>query len=287
MKKYTIGLYEKAMPNELTWEEKLMAAKEAGYDFVEISIDATEEKISRIYMPAEERLEMVKTMYKAGIPIRTMNVSALTKYAIGDPNPAICERGMEILEKSLELADDLGVRIVMIPGYDIYYGESTPDTQQRFIRNLKKASLMAASLSVLLEMETMENQFMNTVWKAMYYVNQVNSVYLGVYPDCGNMKNAMVQQGSDESQDLESGRGHICALHLKETKPGIYREIPYGEGHVDFEKIIATAWDIGVRKYVTEFWYLGAENWKEDLKDACSRMRKIIDRQSHTDEVCR
>ena len=31
MKAYTIGLYEKAMPKELTWKEKLEAAKQAGY----------------------------------------------------------------------------------------------------------------------------------------------------------------------------------------------------------------------------------------------------------------
>ena len=44
MKKYSLGLYEKAMPGTLDWKEKLEAAKEAGYDFVEISIDATERK---------------------------------------------------------------------------------------------------------------------------------------------------------------------------------------------------------------------------------------------------
>ena len=46
MKAYTIGLYEKAMPKELTWKEKLEAAREAGYDFVEISIDETDEKLA-------------------------------------------------------------------------------------------------------------------------------------------------------------------------------------------------------------------------------------------------
>ena len=39
MKQYAIGLYEKAMPPTLSWREKLAFAKEAGYDFVEISID--------------------------------------------------------------------------------------------------------------------------------------------------------------------------------------------------------------------------------------------------------
>ena len=47
-KSYALGLYEKAMP-DVSWEEKLKIAKEAGYDFVEISIDATEERISRVY----------------------------------------------------------------------------------------------------------------------------------------------------------------------------------------------------------------------------------------------
>jgi len=28
--------------------------------------------------------------------------------------------------------------------------------------------------------------------------------------------------------------GHIAAMHLKETLPGKFREIPYGTGHVDF-----------------------------------------------------
>ena len=107
-REYTLGLYEKSMPDDITWKDKLLAAKEAGYDWVEISIDASEAKINRIYMPKEERLELVSLMYETGMPIRTMCVSALTKYAIGSHDPATVLRGMEILEKSIELADDLG-----------------------------------------------------------------------------------------------------------------------------------------------------------------------------------
>lgn len=55
MKEYTLGLYEKSMPNYLTWEEKLNCAKECGFDTIEISIDETEEKLSRLDMSIEER----------------------------------------------------------------------------------------------------------------------------------------------------------------------------------------------------------------------------------------
>ena len=61
-KSYTLGLYEKAMPGTLSWREKLEAARDAGFDFVEISIDETDQKLARLDMSAEERLELVRLM---------------------------------------------------------------------------------------------------------------------------------------------------------------------------------------------------------------------------------
>ena len=68
---YTLGLYEKSMPSQLGWKEKLEAAKGAGFDFVEISIDETEEKLGRLDMSEEERLRLVSLMKEVGLPIRT------------------------------------------------------------------------------------------------------------------------------------------------------------------------------------------------------------------------
>lgn len=280
MKAYSLGLYEKSMPPELSWREKLETAKNAGYDYVEISIDETEEKIKRLDMPKKERFEMLSAMYETGIPIRTMCVSALTKYTLGNDNPEYCARGMEILEKAIQLADDLGVRVVMIPGYDVYYQPSNIDTKRRYLKNLKKAAEMAEKAGVILGLETMENEFMNTVEKAMKYVTLCHSNYLKVYPDIGNLTNAAYQYQTDVLEDLELGKGNITSMHLKETLPGKYREIPYGTGHVDFEAAIKKAWEMGVRRYVTEFWYKGKENWKEDLIFANKMMSGILDRQS-------
>lgn len=281
MSAYTIGLYEKAMPKELSWKEKLQAAKEAGYDFVEISIDETDEKLARLDWTKEERLELVKTMYEVGIPIRTMCLSGHRKYPIGSSDPAICARGMEIMEKAIQLADDLGVRIIQLAGYDVYYDESTPETVARFGENLRKCTLMAAKAGVVMGFETMETEFMNTCGKSMNYVKQVNSVYLNVYPDCGNINNAAITYGTDVQEDLLSCNGHIVAMHLKETVPGKFRDMMYGEGQVDFPAMIDTAWSMGVRKFVTEFWYLGKEDWKADLSFANRTMRELLDKKEN------
>ena len=278
-KAYTLGLYEKAMPGTLSWKEKMFSAKKAGFDFIEISIDETEEKLARLDMSKEERFELVKLMYETGMPIRSLCLSGHRKYPLGSNNPDICKRGMKIMEKTIQFADDLGIRIIMLAGYDVYYEEGSEETKARFVENMKKAVLMAAKAGILMGFETMETEFMNTVGKAMDYVNLINSVYLNVYPDAGNITNAAVVHKEDVLVDLKKGAGKITSMHLKETVPGKFREIPFGTGNVDFEAMIKTAWSMGVRRFVTEFWYTGNEAWEEDMVFAHDMMCDIFEKQ--------
>ena len=98
--------------------------------------------------------EMMEAVFQAGLPIGSMSVSALTKYALGDPDEEIRKKAMQIAEKSIELAVDLGVRTVMIPGYDIYFGESTIETKKYFLENVKKIAEIAEREGILVGFET-------------------------------------------------------------------------------------------------------------------------------------
>jgi len=282
MKAYSIGLYEKAMPGNLSWKEKLLCAKECGYDFVEISIDETDDKLSRLEWSKEERLDLIKTMFETGVPLRSMCLSGHRKYPFGSKDKATRDRSMEIMEKAICLADDLGIRIIQLAGYDVYYEDSTPESKALFLENLKKATLMASARGIVMGFETMETEFMNTTEKSMKYVSQVDNAYLGVYPDSGNLTNAAVTYGTSVLDDLETGRGHLFALHLKETVPGKFREIPFLTGHVDFKSVVEKAWDLGIRRFVTEMWYVGQDSWKEDIKFANKSMSEIIDKVSES-----
>lgn len=281
---YTLGLYEKSMPGDLGWKDKLEAAKKAGFDFVEMSIDETDEKIRRLDMSQAERLEMVSLMKIVGLPVRTMCLSGHRKYPLGSSDPEVRAKGMEMMEKAIQLADDLGIRIIQLAGYDVYYEKSNEETRSYFVENLKKAAELAARAGVVLGFETMETEFMNTVQKSMEYVNLVSSTYLNVYPDIGNITNATKAYGTDPFEDLRAGKGHLAAMHLKETTPGVFREVPFGKGHVDFERAIQTAWELGVRKFVAEFWYKGSGEWMKELVDTNDRMRKILDIQDQNEK---
>lgn len=282
MARYALGLYEKAMPGTMTIGDKLECAKECGYDYVELSVDETDEKLARLDWTKEERLALVTEMYRVGLPLRSMCLSGHRKYPFGAKDPEVRKRGMEIMEKAIDLADDLGIRTIQLAGYDAYYEKDQWEgSRQAFLENLTKATEMAAAKGISMGFETMETPFMNTVWKSMFYVNHIDNPWLGVYPDCGNLTNAAVADGSSVTDDLYSGRGHVIAMHLKATKPGLFRDMVFDDptSHVDFEADIARAWSLGVRRYVTEMWYLGSEKWKDDIRTANRTMRAILDRQ--------
>ena len=112
----------------------------------------------------------------------------------------------------------------------------------------------------------------------MEYVNLIQSPYLGVYPDIGNLKNASLLYGVDVNEDLMCGTGHIVASHLKETVLGKYREIPFGTGHTEFVKNIKTLKRLGVRMFVGEFWYVQNEDWKDVIVHANQFLREKLDR---------
>lgn len=275
---YTIGIYEKALPDNLSWKEKLEIAKKYKYDFLEISIDESDKRLNRLNWTKKERLKLLETSKEIGIPIGSMCLSGHRKYPLGSLDEKIRRKSLEIAEKAIQLALDLNVRIIQLAGYDVYYEKSNETTKRYFLENLTKVVSMAASKGVILGFETMETEFMDTVKKAMYYVDEISSPYLGVYPDCGNLNNASILYNSDLYEDIKTGKGHIFALHLKETKPGLYRNMLFGEGKVDFDKIIKKAKDLGINRFVTEFWYLGDEDYLEDINHQSSFIREKLDK---------
>lgn len=279
MMKYLIGIYEKAMPNTLSIAEKLQTAKEFGYDFVEISIDETDEKLSRLEWTDDEIAALREDVSRVGIGFGSMCLSGHRKYPLGSHDPAVRARSLEIFEKACRLCEKLGIRIIQLAGYDVYYEEKDSQTEKDFLKNLKYITSYAAARGILLGFETMETPFMDTVNKAMKYVRLVNSPYLGVYPDIGNLTNAARIYKDNVDTDLMSGEGHIVAAHIKETVEGHYRDIPFGTGETRYEEAIDALHSMGVNRFVTEFWYKEENgDYREVIRHAIGFVREKLDR---------
>lgn len=276
MKRYEIGIYEKAMPNSLTLKEKLIAAKEIGYDFLELSIDETEEKLERLNWSKEFIDNLIKDMLEQKISIRSLCLSGQRKYPMGSLDEKTRKKSMEIIEKAIILANALGVRIIQLAGYDVYYEKSTEKTKELFLKNLKKAVQIASKYGVVLAFETMETDFMDTVKKAKEVVDIINSPFLMIYPDLGNIKNSSIMYNKNILDDIKEGSGKIVAAHIKESVPGKYREVPFLKGHVNFKDCLSLLWDLGVRRFVTELWYTGEEDFKINVRFAYDTFNKML-----------
>lgn len=278
---FFLGLYEKAMPDFESWEDKLLLAANSRFDWLELSIDESEKKLARLsdntFAP-----KLSRAISNTGVPVRTMCLSGHRKYSLGSKDKAVRQTGLDIMEKALELSCDVGIRLIQLAGYDVYYESSDEYTRLTFQDNLYKAVELASTYGVCLGFETMETSFLDTVEKGMRFVDAINSPYLGMYPDIGNLKNASVIYGTKVVDDIHTGAGHIFAAHLKETKPGIYRDLMFGTGgHTEYVPCIKELLKQGVHMFTGEFWYHGEEKYADILSQASAFLRnRIIQAQS-------
>mgnify|MGYP003308136493 CR=1 FL=1 len=109
------GIYEKAFSPDISWRERLMRAKKLGFDFVEISIDETDERLARLYWSREEKKELLDAIFETGVAIRSMCLSAHRRFPFGSANAEIRRKAHEIMDKAIDFADELGIRVFSLP----------------------------------------------------------------------------------------------------------------------------------------------------------------------------
>lgn len=276
---YSLGLYEKAIPAGKSFTEMFEITRQCGFDRLEISIDESDWRQERLDWPVEKVRELGILSRAAGTPIRTMCLSGHRKWPLGSHDPETRKRSMEIMRKAIEFSAEAGISIIQLAGYDVYYETGDEDTRKWFLEGLRESAEYAARWGVVLAFETMETPFMDTVEKSMKYVSAVNSPWLGVYPDIGNLENAAKMYGHDVVDDLLKGRGHIFAMHLKETKPGLYRDMNFGDpsGHTEYVRTITAGLDMGVRIFTGEFWYHEGQDYWKTISDANAFLREKIE----------
>lgn len=266
---YYLSIYEKAMPDSLSLGQKWELAKSCGYDGIEISVDESDARLARVLDPEVKRATLDE-IRQWGIPIRTMCLSGQRRFPFGSRDGEVRRKSVELVCRAIDFSAEVGIRVIQIPGYDVWYEERGRDTEEYFAEGLREVIPYAAAAGVILAFETMENDFMNTAEKAMRYVDEIKSPYLQVYPDLGNIRNGT----DDPINDLNSAKGHIAAAHLKETVAGVFRNMEYGQGRVDFVGCMRELAAQRVGIYNCEFWYDG----KTDPTEFITRNRVYIEK---------
>ncbi|MEZ8579370.1 L-ribulose-5-phosphate 3-epimerase [Vibrio splendidus] len=275
--RHRVGLYEKALPNELSWEDKLKQTKELGFDFLEISVDESDERRSRLDWNDEEVYALRHLCEKHGVPLQSMCLSAHRKFPFGSADPAIREQAVIHMEKAISLAYKLGIRTIQLAGYDVYYEPADKVTHQRFIEGMKLSAQLAERSGVMLAVEIMDTDYLNSLSKFEVLSREVNSPYFTAYPDVGNISG----WNYDIVNELKLSKPHITQIHLKDTYKvtdeykGQFRDLVIGDGEVDFNAIFETLKETEcVVPLVIEMWAQD-ERWKENILTAQKRLNDV------------
>lgn len=236
-----VGIYEKALPDSLSWSERLALAAQAGYDWVEISVDESDSRLARLYWSASERVALRRAIADTGVPIMTMCLSAHRKFPLGSASSQVRERGLDILRRAIGFGADIGLRIVQVMGYDTFYEPADAGTEQRFLEGLAEGVRWAGEAGMMLGLENVDRESVDSVDKALRFVRALNSPWFQLYPDMGNLAAA----GYDPAEQLRRAAGHIVAVHVKDTRPGVVRGVPFEQGIVHFPEVFRALAEIG------------------------------------------
>ena len=253
-----LGIYEKALPKSISWPERLALTKVLGFDFIELSIDETDERIARLEWTKAQRQEILSAIMDTEIPILSMCLSAHRRYPLGSADIQKQEMAIGLLKKAVELASDLGIRTIQLAGYDVYYEPKTIVSRHTFIKNLAKCVAIAANKGVVLAIEIMDDPFINSITKFLAIKSQIPSPYLQVYTDLGNLS---AWPENDVGHELEKGISEISQIHLKDTLAvtsdfeGKFKNVKFGEGCVDFLGCLKTLKRLNYSgSFVMEMW---------------------------------
>lgn len=276
-----LGIYEKAMPVSLSIPEKLKYAKQLGFNFIEMSIDELDQRLARLTWSKDNIHKINETQLYEDIYVQSICLSGHRRYPLGSSDENIRNKALEIMFQAIDLAQKIGVRVIQLAGYDVYYETKSQLTAQNFKESLNVALDYAAKKQVILALEIMDDTFLNSISKYIELKQAVsNHPYLKVYPDVGNLS---AWPRNNVPNELAKGINDTVAIHLKDTLPvtadfkGKFKDVPFGEGEVDFVEVFQTLQRLKYNgPFLIEMWSENLTDPKEVILNAKTFIEKAI-----------
>jgi L-ribulose-5-phosphate 3-epimerase len=113
----------------------------------------------------------------------------------------------------------------------------------------------------------------NSISKAMQYVQSINSPWFQIYGDFANL----AAFGFDIQSELKAGQGHFVGIHVKDSAPDVVRGIPLSGGIVNFVKAFNTLAGINYSgPFLMEMWHNTSQDPVKTAADSLVKIKKIM-----------
>ncbi|SFJ60042.1 TIM barrel protein [Planctomicrobium piriforme] len=203
---------------------------------------------------------------KVDFPVHGLVDSIHWKQRLSSPDPAIREAGLQGLLKAIHDSKAVGgTTVLLVPGKVTGPDETHDDVWKRSIIEIRKAIPVAESQGIKILIENVWNGFCETPEQMRDYVDEINSPWVGVYFDIGNVR----KFGKPEEWIALLGP-RIGKLDVKDwgVKNGFCR---LGEGDVDWPAVRAALKQIQYTGWATR------EGKDKSLADTAELMNELLD----------
>nr|WP_054175856.1 L-ribulose-5-phosphate 3-epimerase [Mycoplasmoides pneumoniae] len=229
--KHLLGVYEKAINNKFAWKDKIAIAKQASFDFIELSIDESDARLQRLDWSDTEINQLHNELQAQTFCLNSMCLSAHRRFPLGSKNKTTVQQGLTIFEKACVLARKLGIRIIQLAAYDVYYEPHDTETERNFITNMRKVAELAQKYAVTIAFEVMDTPFAGTIVRCLNLIKRIGKANILLYQDIGNLS----QFSTAVFDEIALGQDKIVGFHFKDTLPKQFKEVPFGTGTAQFE----------------------------------------------------
>ena len=239
--------------------EKFKLLKDLGYDGVEMSSPGGADKQAAL---AASR--------QTGLPIHGMVGSIHWQTRLSDPDPEVRAKATEGLRTAIiETHRVGGSAVLLVPGQvkDPEH-ENHDQVWQRSIVEVRKVLPLASRLGIRILVENVWNDFCYDPHKLAAYIDEIDSPWVGVYFDIGNVR----KFGKPEEWIRVLGR-RIVKLDVKDWgKANGWCKI--GDGDVDWPAVRQALHDIRFTGWATAE-VAGGD--RDRIKEIAERMDRALD----------
>lgn len=168
-------------------EEFIKIASDCGYEGFEFCYDDSEFDPSKI--PKSFRKKLVEIAETYNIVFSSVATGVFWKYNLGSTNKAVRERGIEYLRMGIELAHDLGARVLLVvPAVadpEVPYDEMYRRAQE----SIKAQADYAEDHEVIIAIENVWNKILYSPMEFKRFIEEIDHEYVKAYLDLGNIVN--------------------------------------------------------------------------------------------------
>jgi hexulose-6-phosphate isomerase len=264
------GICDGCIDEGTTFEEKLAAARRAGYDGVELTIGPAAPAPLHLGMDRAAVEGVRDTVARAGLEITSLMGAVLRENPVLSPDPAVRRRAVTNFAGALERAGWLGLSTVLMHPGQLQPEQRYDQAWEGTVEVLRALIPACERTGVGIGLENVWNKFLLAPTEMRQILDEVNHPLVGCYLDTANM----LLYGYAEHWVPIVGR-KIRRVHVKDFKRGSgFCQLL--EGDCNYPAVMRELRAIGYDDYLTSEVSKGERGPGQTMADTAARIDRIM-----------